>query len=115
MSRMHRRSPAVREWEDALIGDYADMRWREVLDPLYEQFQRWKAGELDHADMDEAIHKTHRECQKVYVFFSNRRDELLQIIQWQRDWFEPWLAAHPAPPGIELERYVPWSADDEPQ
>jgi hypothetical protein len=58
------RSP-VRLWEQALIDAYYDHRWHEVLDPLYDKFQRWKAGELDHADIDKAIHQTHKLTQEL--------------------------------------------------
>ncbi len=43
------------QWEQALLDAYYDYRWRQVLEPLYQKFQQWKAGELDHMDMDEAI------------------------------------------------------------
>ena len=43
------------------IDDCYDYRWCQVLDHLYDKFQRWKAGELTHWDMDEAIHKTHKQ------------------------------------------------------
>jgi hypothetical protein len=36
-----------------------DYRCREVHEPLYQKFQQWKAGQLDHMDMDEAIQQTH--------------------------------------------------------
>ena len=59
------RNKPVRQWEQDLIDAYYDHSYRQVLDPLYEQFQRWKAGELSHEDMNEAIHKVHRENQKL--------------------------------------------------
>ena len=43
------------------VDDYYDYRWRQVLDPLYDKFQRWKAGELTHWDMGEAIHEMHKQ------------------------------------------------------
>jgi hypothetical protein len=81
-----------------LIDAYYDARWHAVLDPLYEQFQRWKAGALTHADLDEAIHQAHRQSQELFAFFRQRRDHLVAVIPFDRDWFEPWVAAHPAPP-----------------
>jgi hypothetical protein len=52
---------AIRKWEQDLIDAYYDYYYHQILDALYEQFQQWKAGELTHEDMDQAIHsKTQR-------------------------------------------------------
>ena len=40
-----------------MIDAYYDYQWHLTLDPLYEKFQHWKAGETSHDEMDEAIHK----------------------------------------------------------
>jgi hypothetical protein len=91
-----KRSPLYR-WEQELIDDFYDFQWHLVLDPLYEQFQRWKNGELSHQEMDEAIHKTHKECQEVYSLFNAKRDFLVRIIEFNEDWFPNWVKAHPKP------------------
>jgi hypothetical protein len=62
------------QWEQSLLDAYYDYRWREVLEPLYQKFQQWKAGELDHMGMDEATHQTHKQTQEVYAFFTQKRD-----------------------------------------
>ncbi len=86
------------QWEQQLVADYYDARYRELLDPLYEQFQRWKTSELSHDDIAEAIHKVHRENQKLYSFFTGRRDLLAFTIQRQdEEWFEKWVVDHPPP------------------
>ena len=92
----------TREWEQALINAYYDHSYHEVLDPLYDQFQRWKAGELTHDDINETIHKVHKENQRLYVFFSRSHKDLVQMIQWDQEWFATWVADHPPPPGVEL-------------
>ncbi len=97
----NRKSPE-RKWQQQLIDDYYDYRWKQVLEPLYQDFQGWKAGERSHADMDREIHAAHKESQHLYTFFSEGRDSLANWIQMDRDWFEPWLPEHPAPPGIRL-------------
>ncbi len=102
MSKKHRRGTPQWEWEQALIDAYYDRRWHEVLDPLYEQFQRWKAGELHHDDMDKAIHETLKPRRSIWNYFTEKRTDVVDWIQFDRDWFEPWLAAHPPPAGIEL-------------
>jgi hypothetical protein len=97
-----RQQISEREWEQALIDAYYDHRWRQVLDPLYEKFQRWKAGELTHADMDQAIHETQKQNQELYTLFREGRSFLLPLIQCDRNWFRDWVADNPPPPGVEL-------------
>lgn len=102
MSRKKRRETPEWKWEQALIDDYYDYRRRQVLNPLYEKFKRWEAGELDHWDMDQAIHETHKENQGLFSLFSESRHFLVGMIQWDEEWFDEWVASHPPPPGIEL-------------
>lgn len=99
---MPKRKSPEREWQQQLIDDYYDYRWKQLLEPLYEDFQRWKAGERSHAEMDQAIHAAHKESQHLYSLFSEGRESLASMIQMDRDWFEPWLAVHSAPPGVQL-------------
>jgi hypothetical protein len=106
MSRK-KRPTAVWQWEQTLLDDYYDHRWHQVLDPLYELFQRWKAGECTHDDMDTAIHKVHRQTQEVYSFFTTKRDLLVKYIQFDRDWFDAWVAGHPPPPDEQLVPFPP--------
>ena len=103
MSRKKRRQTTPEwQWEQALIDAYHDCLWRQVLEPLYEKFQHWKAGELTHDDMDGAIHKVHKQTQETYKFFTQKRSMVVFLIQRDREWFESWVADHPPPPGIEL-------------
>ncbi len=113
MSHKKRRETPEWQWEEALIAAYYDHRWRQVLDPLYEQFQRWQAGELTHADMDQAIHETHKQTREVYSFFTERRDTLIAIIQWDQAWFKTWVADHPPPPGVQLTPVSRWATEEE--
>lgn len=70
-----------------MLDAYYNYRWWQVLEPLYQQFQQWNTGELDHMDMDEAIHQTHKQTQEVYVFFTQKRDLLVRVIQFDQAWF----------------------------
>ncbi len=90
------------QWEQALLDAYYDYRWREVLEPMYQNFQKWKDGELDHMDIDEAIHLTHKQTQEVYVFFTQKRDRLVRLIQHNEGWFQPWVRDNPPPAGYPL-------------
>jgi hypothetical protein len=112
MPRPPRRPAPQRDWEQQLIDAYSDARWRAALDPLYEEFRRWKAGELTHDDLDRAIHRTHRQGQQIDAFFTQRRAELVALIQWDRDFFEPCVAAHPPPSGVGLIPPPPAPGDD---
>jgi hypothetical protein len=90
------------QWEQALIHAYHDYRWRQVLDPLYQKFQQWKAGELDHMDMDAAIHQTHQQTQEVYGVFTLKREILVRAIRLNEDWFQAWVKDNPPPEGYQL-------------
>ena len=115
MSHKKRRETPEWKWEQALIDDYCDYRWRRVLNSLYEKFKRWEAGELTHGDMDEAIHETHKENQHLFSLFSEGRSFLVGVIQWDEEWFDGWMADHPPPEGIQLmaRRARPFSNEEE--
>jgi len=86
-----------RQWEQALIDAYYDYRWRQVLQPLHDDFQRWAAGELAHDALDHAIHQTHKKTQELYRLFAESRQWLVRAIQFDEDWFQVWVKDHPAP------------------
>jgi hypothetical protein len=85
-----------------LLDAYYDHRWREVPEPRYQKSQQWKAGELDHMDMSEAIHLTHKLTQEVYAFFTEKRDWLVRLIQLNEAWFKAWVKDNPPPEGYLL-------------
>jgi hypothetical protein len=91
-----KRSPLY-QWEQEMIDAYHDHQWHLVLEPLYEKFQDWKTGKASHLEIDEAIHETHRSCQKVYSLFSSKRDFLISVIQFNEEWFPEWVKDHPRP------------------
>ena len=102
MTRKKRTQTPEYPWEQALLDAYHDYRWRQTLEPLYKKFQQWKAGELDHLDMDQAIHQTHKQNQEVYVLFTQKRDWLVRAIQMDEDWFQAWAKDNPPPAGYKL-------------
>lgn len=101
MSRKQRHSPEW-QWERALIDAYADHRWHQLLDPLHDQLHRWERGELTHDELDQAIHQTHKETQRLYTLFTERRVLLVHMTQWNQEWFDVWVAQHPPPPTVTL-------------
>ena len=88
-----------RQWEQALVDAYYDYRWRQVLQPLYDDFQRWAVGELTAVcdDLDHVIHDTHKKTQELYRLFSEKREWLARAIQLDEDWYPEWVKDHPAP------------------
>ncbi|MBI2911173.1 MAG: hypothetical protein HYY05_03455, partial [Chloroflexi bacterium] len=94
-----RRRPNPRaQWEQEVVDAYHDKCWRDLLEPLYDRFQAWKAGQLTHADVDETIHQTHRASQKLFTFFAQSRSYLVRLVQFSAEaWFREWVSEHPAP------------------
>src|SRR5215213_5780966 len=90
------------QWQQLLLDHYYDYRYHKLLDPLYEQFSGWKAGELTHESITSHIHEVHKETGQLFNLFGQNRNWLLQLIQFDREWFSAWLDRHPAPPGIQL-------------
>ena len=91
-----KQSKAYRAWEQACFDDYYDFRNHLILDPLYEQFQLWKAGQLHHDDINLAIHKVHKDNQDIYTLFTRSQADLFTIIQFT-DWYKDWVKNHPMP------------------
>ncbi|MFC2030697.1 hypothetical protein ACFLWA_08230 [Chloroflexota bacterium] len=93
-----------RDWEKELTDAYWDYRWREIMEPLCTTFQAWKAGELGHDDVSEAIDAAYKEKCMVNSLLSYRPDRAAAVIQWwDREWFEAWLEDNRLPAGVELE------------
>ena len=91
-----------RPWEEALIEDYYDHRWRQLLEDHCEKLQRWKAGELTYDEMDQYIEEVHQQICETRSLFKQRRDRLVSLIQWwDRDWFLAWLEDHRLPLDVE--------------
>jgi hypothetical protein len=52
---------STKDWEQSMTDDCREYRWQQIMDPLCETFQRWKAGELAHADVSQAIDRAYKE------------------------------------------------------
>jgi hypothetical protein len=95
-------SPA-QQWEDKLVEDYRDYRWRQLMEPMCDKMQQWKAGELTHADMDRALEACHQQVCELRNILTQRKDRLVMLIQWlDRDWFEAWMKDYSPPPGARV-------------
>jgi hypothetical protein len=91
-------------WEQALTDAYWDYRWRRIMEPLCDTFQRWKAGDLGHGDVDKAIDEAYKEKCMVNNLLGYRPDRAVAVIQWwDREWFLDWIEENRPPVGVELE------------
>lgn len=85
-------------WEQALIDDYYDYCCHQVMEPLCDTFRRWKAGELGHADVDEAIVRAYHARCSIHNLFDQRPDRTAGLIQSRdRKWFDAWVEEHRPP------------------
>jgi len=97
MSQKRRRDTPEWVWEQALIDAYHDYRWRQVLDPLAAAVKRWEAGEMDHVDLARAAGRVRTEMSPIDYIFSEKREMLVRMIEFDEEWSGPWIAAHPRP------------------
>ncbi len=94
---------SVERWEQALIRDYREYRWRSLMEPLCEKMERWRAGELPYEEMDETIEGIYREVCEIRNLFAQREDRLVLLVQWlDREWFEGWIEHYTPPPGARV-------------
>ena len=70
-----------RKKEREIIAAYYDKRMRELLDPLYDDFQKWKRGDLSHDELSDRIHEFHKENLKVNSLFRQNREFSLKLIE----------------------------------
>jgi len=84
-------------WQRELVSAFHDYRWQQVLDPLYEQFQLWKAGEISHDELNEALNKSYRDRRDLYNLFYEKISLLARMIELNTDFYEEWVKEHPKP------------------
>ncbi|KAF5435790.1 hypothetical protein C5S35_10115 [Candidatus Methanophagaceae archaeon] len=72
-----------RKKERECIAAYYDKRMRELLDPWYGDFQKWKRGVLSQDKLSDRIHEFHTGNQKLYSLFCQNREFLLKLIEWE--------------------------------
>jgi len=72
-------------------------RWHEVLDPLAAAVKRWEAGELVHVDLARAAGRVRKGVSPINYVFSQKREMLVRMIEFDEEWSGPWIAAHPRP------------------
>lgn len=93
----------IQSWEEKLIADYYDYRWHQLMEPMCEKMQAWKAGRLTHADMGQALEECHQRVVETRNLLSQRHDRLVLLIQYaDREWFLEWVKQHAPPPGARV-------------
>ena len=58
--------------------------------------REWEQALID-ADLDHAIHETHKKSQELYRLFTQSRHWLVRVIQFDEDWYRGGVKDHPAP------------------
>jgi hypothetical protein len=93
-----------KDWERALADDYCTYRWAKILDPLCETFQAWKAGKIDHVEVDAALESAYKEKCALNNLLCQRVDRVANLVRWwDVEWFEDWVAQHRPPPAHRPE------------
>lgn len=78
--------------------------WRKIMEPLCKTFQRWRAGELGHEDVNAASIAAYKDKCLVNNLLNYRPDRAAAIIQWwDGEWFMDWIRQNRPPEGVELE------------
>lgn len=78
-----KKSKEERKRDREIVELYHQRVTEEALEPLYENFQKWKSGKLPYYELTEHIHEFHKLNQKIWSRF-NTNDEFL-IFQAKRD------------------------------
>ena len=61
-------------WEEKLVDDYRNYRWGELMEPVCEKMQKWKAGEFTHEEMDQALEECHQQVCELRNLLNQRQD-----------------------------------------
>jgi hypothetical protein len=97
-----------KSWEEQLMEAYWDHRWRKIMEPLCEAFQRWKAGDIGHEDVNSAIDEAYKEKCLINNLVTYRPDRAAAVIQWwDREWFLAWIEENRPPADVELASVPP--------
>ncbi len=56
-----------------------------------------EAGELDHVDVARSAGRIHKQVSPIDYIFSEKREMLVRMVEFDEEWSGPWIAAHPCP------------------
>lgn len=75
---MAKKSKIVRQEEQQILNDYHKWLTEQALEPLYEDFVKWKQGTLPYDELTENIHHFHKRNQEIWKEFEyTERDHLV--------------------------------------
>jgi len=98
-----RESSSAQWWEDRLVADYREYRWRQLMEPMCQRMEKWKAGELTSVEIDQAFEECYHHICELRNILNQRSDRAVLLIQvLDREWFEGWIREHTPPPGARL-------------
>jgi len=95
-----RESSSSQWWEERLVADYREYRWRQLLEPMCRRMEKWKAGELTSAEIEQAFEECYQKITELRHILNQRSDRAALLIQvLDREWFQEWIREHTPPPG----------------
>lgn len=98
-----RESSSPQWWEERLVTDYREYRWRQLMEPMCRRVEKWKAGELTPAEMEQAFEECYQKVTELRHILNQRSDRAALLIQvLDREWFEEWIREHTPPPGVPV-------------
>lgn len=75
---MAKKSKQVRQEEQQILNDYHKWLTEQALEPLYEDYVKWKQGMLPYDELTEHIHHFHKRNQEIWKDFAyTERDYLV--------------------------------------
>ena len=93
-----------KDWEQTLADDYCSYRWTKLLEPLCETFQAWKAGEIDHEQVDAALDQAYKDKCALNNLFGQRVDRVANLVRWwDAEWFDEWIKVHRPSMPLDLD------------
>ncbi|MBB6451591.1 Ca2+-binding EF-hand superfamily protein [Salirhabdus euzebyi] len=64
-----KKSKAERKRDRAILQQYHKKMTEDALNPLYEQFVKWKDGSLPYDELTDFIHQFHKHNQEIWKTF----------------------------------------------
>jgi len=90
----------TQDWEQALIADYRAHRLDRLLELVCRQLQQLNAGWVTPSQVEQFIEEIYQESCVAYSISRQRRDRVVNLIQWwDREWFLEWVRTHMPPSG----------------
>lgn len=78
VERMAKKSKQAREEEQQILNNYHKWLTEQALEPLYQDFVKWKQGMLPYDELTEHIHHFHKRNQEIWKDFNyTERDDLV--------------------------------------